>query len=100
VSERRQFVPGVGWVFLLLGCPLVAAGGLWVTAAGGVTADRMLVFLVLAVLASFLFAFSVARLCGYPLRTCAALSAMGAAVSLIGAVVIGLLVVVVVGQSP
>lgn len=95
MSERRQFVPGPAWAFLLIGSPLAAAGGLWVTASSGVTADRVLIFLILAFLASLVFAFSVARLCGLPLRTCARLSALGGAVSLAGTMLIGLLVVVV-----
>lgn len=96
MNERRQFVPGPAWVFLLIGSPLAAAGGLWVTASSGATADRMLVFLILAFLASIVFAFSVARLCGLAWRDCARLSALGGAVSLAGTMLIGLLVVLII----
>ena len=93
MNDRRQFIPGPASAFLLIGCPLAAAGGLWVTAASGATAERLLAFLVIAFLASLLFAFSVGRLCGLPLRRCVQLSAWGGAVSLAGVVVIGLLVI-------
>lgn len=94
MNDRRQFVPGPAWVFLLIGSPMVAAGGLWVTASSGAAAERVIVFLVLAFLASLLFAFSVGRLCGLPLRRCMQLSAWGGAISLAGTLLIGLLVVV------
>jgi hypothetical protein len=95
MDRRRQSVPGPAWAFLLIGAPLAAAGGLWVTASSGPSADHLLVFLILAFLASLVFAFSVARLFGLPLRTCARLSAWGGAISLMGTMVIGLLVVLI-----
>ncbi len=96
MNERRTFIPGPTWAFMLIGSPVVAAGALWVTATSGAAAGRVLVFLILAFLASLMFAFSVGRLWGMPLRRCLQLSAVGGAISLGGALLIGLLLVLIV----
>ena len=90
MNDQRQLIPGVGWAFVLLGSPLVVAGALWITATSdGASAASVATFLALAVVASTVFAFGAMRLSGLPLRTCAALSALGGAVSLVFAAMIG-----------
>lgn len=96
MNTRRQAVPGVGLAFLLVGCPLLAAGALWTTVMGSASADRIAIFLLIAMFASLLFAFTVARLRGIPIRRCLSLLAVSAAASLGAATIIGVMLVVAV----